>query len=149
MMRTTFRGHCLCGRVGFVVTAPVPALYRCHCSYCRRQSGASSNTATLVPSRRLSWTHGTSSIRQWRDDSGFRSDFCGECGSPVPNEISAGGYWWVPAGLFDDLPPVAVVADLFVGSRAHWSVPAAAMQFDAMPGHLDAFIALLNTQGQE
>ncbi|WP_315752151.1 MULTISPECIES: hypothetical protein [unclassified Bradyrhizobium] len=33
---TTFRGSCLCGRVGFEVDGPFDNFLNCHCSRCRK-----------------------------------------------------------------------------------------------------------------
>ena len=64
----------------------------------------------------------------------------------MPNEISAGGYWWIPVGLLDETGDARVVADLFVGSRAHWDEAYSNAQFDQMPDSVDALVALLNEQ---
>lgn len=146
MTQSTYDGRCLCGQVRFSITAPLPSLYHCHCSYCRRQSGAGGNAATLVPLMQFRWLSGQARIQSWTDDSGFRSDFCGQCGAPVPNEISAGGYWWVPAGLLEDTTDTRVVADIFTGSSAHWDRASAPTQFDTMPESVAAFVALLNPE---
>lgn len=146
MAQALHNGSCLCGQIRFAVSAPLPSLYQCHCSYCRRQSGAGGNAATLVPQMQFQWLSGESAIQCWSDESGFRSDFCGHCGSPVPNEISAGGYWWIPVGLLDETGDARVVADLFVGSRAHWDEAYSNAQFDQMPDSVDALVALLNEQ---
>ncbi len=36
-------GQCLCGAVKFEILGPLPKLYQCHCSLCRKQSGSASN----------------------------------------------------------------------------------------------------------
>ena len=65
---------------------------------------------------------------------GFRSDFCSICGSPVPNLLREKPYYWVPAGLLEEETEVRVVAHLYVGSKAPWEPePARGVQHHEMP----------------
>jgi len=52
--------------------------------------------------------------------SGFRSDFCSVCGSPVPNPLKSFPYVWIPAGLLEDEGKLEIVAHLCVASKASW-----------------------------
>ena len=97
----TVRGACLCGAVSFELDGPLPKFYRCHCSLCRRQSGTAGNAATLVATERFRWRSGQTQVGSWTKASGFRSDFCRACGSPLPNPLRGQPYMWVPAGLLD------------------------------------------------
>ena len=71
---------------------------------------------------------GRGSLRTGRDDlrrdfslpSGWGSAFCGQCGSPLPRLNGNGKIYFVPAGLLDDDPGVAVERHIFVGSKASW-----------------------------
>lgn len=129
------RGKCLCGLVEFELVGSIPYFYQCHCSLCRKQGGSSSNTATIVGSEQFRWLTGQGHISSWVKDTGFRSDFCSKCGSPVPNPLGSTPYYWVPAGLLDENGPLTIAAHLFVGSRASWDVAAlAGKQYETMPG---------------
>lgn len=137
-------GHCLCGKVDFEIEGSHFKLYQCHCSLCRRQSGSLSNAATIVPNERFRWLRGADSISSWTKASGYRTDFCSTCGSPVPNPLRNLPYTWVPAGLLEATEGLEVVAHLNVASRAHWdSAPLQGACYDALP-NLSEFIALLN-----
>lgn len=128
------RGKCLCGQVEFEIVGAVPTLYQCHCSLCRKQSGASSNTATIVVNDQFRWISGQEHISSWVKETGFRSDFCSHCGSPVPNPLGAQPYHWVPAGLLDGEHPLKVGAHLHVRSKASWDVIASpGIQYETMP----------------
>ena len=49
-----FNGVCLCGAIKFKFsTSKIKTIYRCYCSLCRKQSGAASNTATLILSEQF------------------------------------------------------------------------------------------------
>jgi len=75
------KGKCNCSKVSFAVNSEVVGLYQCHCKLCQRQSGSTSNTATLVL--------------------GFSSHFCKICGSPVPNRLRDTHFYWIPMGSVD------------------------------------------------
>lgn len=114
------RGRCLCGIVQFELIGKVPNLYQCHCGLCRKQTGGASNAATIVQADQLQWLSGEESVRSWTKHTGFRSDFCSTCGSPVPNLLREKPYYWVPAGLLAGDVGLKVVAHLYVGSKAIW-----------------------------
>jgi hypothetical protein len=132
------RGKCLCGKVEFEVLGRIARLYQCHCGLCRKQSGSSSNTATIVTENHFRWLAGKEGISSWVKDTGFRSDFCSTCGSPVPNPLRSTDYWWIPAGLLEGESEAKVAAHLFIGSKASWDeITGTASRYDEMPQLLD------------
>lgn len=144
------RGHCLCGKVEFEINGERFKLYQCHCTLCRRQSGSLSNAATIVPNEDFRWLRGAEFISSWKKDSGFRSDFCSTCGSPVPNPLGNLPYVWVPAGLLEDSGGLKIVAHLCVASKASWD--SAAVQgecYDKSPPNIAEFIAFLQASNAE
>ncbi|MCJ8311616.1 MAG: GFA family protein [Saccharospirillaceae bacterium] len=131
-------GKCLCGVVQFEIVGELPNLYQCHCSLCRKVSGSSSNSAMLIESKNYKWICGNQHISSFARSSGFRSDFCSKCGSPVPNKMKIGNGYWVPVGLFEDILEetleVEVAAHLYVGSKACWhTIGGNAKQYEKMP----------------
>ena len=128
------RGSCLCGEVTFQIGGALPKIYQCHCSLCRKQGGSSSNSAIIVPAQNFQWLDGQEQISSYVRSTGFRSDFCSRCGSPVPNPLRTVAYYWVPAGLLDDDQNLEVGVHLFVGSKAAWDeIPANGLQYRAAP----------------
>ncbi|RVU18121.1 GFA family protein [Methylobacterium oryzihabitans] len=113
-------GSCLCGKVGFGVEEPLPDLYQCHCSLCRKVTGSSHHTALVVPLRQFRWLRGEALIRSFVRETGYRNDFCTVCGSTVPNLMRTGDAMWIPAGSFDEPIPSRVGRHLFVASKAEW-----------------------------
>lgn len=137
-------GQCLCGGVEFEVDCQRLKLYQCHCSLCRRQGGSAFNSATIVPNAKFRWRHGTELISSWTKASGFRTDFCSKCGSPLPNPLRALPYHWIPAGLLDDFGGLEVVAQVCWASRASWDADSASgVRHDGAPDDFGAFIAAL------
>lgn len=114
------RGQCLCGDVAFEISRPLPHFYQCHCSLCRKLSGSASDTATFLNKEQLAWVQGEDCIRRYQTATGYRSEFCGNCGSTVPALMDNGCQYWIPAGLLTDTHDSRVVSHLFVDSKAHW-----------------------------
>ncbi len=82
-------------------------------------------------------------ISRFAKTSGYRSDFCSSCGSPVPNKVNEGKHYWVPVGLVDDAEGMEVVAHLFVGSKAHWQLnETKAIQYEEIPPFNDIVVLL-------
>jgi hypothetical protein len=128
------RGKCLCGEVEFELSGEIPKLYQCHCSLCRKVSGSSSNAALLIAREQFAWQSGCAQIKEFVTQSGFKSHFCANCGSPLPNLTAADSAYWVPAGLLEADTGLEVVAHVFTGSRADWDIlPEAAIHFTEMP----------------
>ena len=128
------RGKCLCGTIEFELNGDVPNLYQCHCSLCRKVTGAAANAAFRIAADQFAWISGSVQIREFVTESGFKSHFCTSCGSPVPNLTSNDSAYWIPAGLLEDSSELELVAHLYVASRAAWDVIAdVGEQFDEMP----------------
>src|SRR5271166_922613 len=139
------RGRCLCGNVEYEIEGSGYKLYQCHCSLCRMQGGSASNSATIVPSDKLRWIKGAEVVKSWVKDTGFRADFCSNCGAPVPNPTRKLAYHWIPAGSIEAAGDLEIVAHICVSSRAGWdtTIPDHAMQYEDMPPDMLAFIASL------
>lgn len=116
------QGSCFCGAVVFEVVGELPALYQCHCSECRKTTGAAANAAIIVHNTQFRWLQGAENIKSFVKSSGYRVDFCLTCGSPVPNPVSAiAQTMWIPMGLIDDgVPFKQVEHHLYVASKASW-----------------------------
>jgi hypothetical protein len=140
----SLHGSCLCGAVRFAIEGPFPQLYQCHCSLCRKQGGSVSNTGLIVRATRFRWLKGEGNIGKWQRSTGFRSHFCSRCGAPVPNPLRETGYVWVPSGLLDGDEPLAIGAQLYLGSKATWArVPDEGLHFDEAPPMAE-LVALLH-----
>lgn len=114
------RGSCLCGGVAFGVRDAPRKIYQCHCSLCRKQSGSAANAAFIVMHDQLTWMSGEALIATYARPTGFRSNFCSRCGSPLPNPIGTTQYTWIPVGLFDTTDELSIAMHLNVGSKATW-----------------------------
>ena len=139
-------GECLCGQVKFEILGSIPKLYQCHCSLCRKQGGSSSNAATIVAAENFRWLRGEEIISSWVKDTGFRSDFCSKCGSPVPNPLRNLPYVWVPAGLLDANAQLEICAHLSIASKAVWdTIASPGLKYETVP-ELSRLLELLHSK---
>jgi hypothetical protein len=145
---STVRGRCLCGSVEFEVVDSPQNLYQCHCSLCHKQSGSAANAAFIVPGEKLFWKAGEGLISSYVKPTGFRSNFCSRCGSPVPNFIGKTAFVWVPAGLLEDPVSLKIALHLFVGSRASWEPkPTTGVQYEELPAIAEVLAHLHSDTG--
>ena len=113
-----FTGECNCGDVSFEVSGSMPAMYKCYCRLCQKQSGTGSNAATIVPDSNFRWLQGKDSVVKWQKSTGFNSHFCPICGCPCPNTLGE-KFVWIPMGLIERMENTVVV-DLFEDYKPAW-----------------------------
>ena len=116
-------GSCLCGAVTFASAPPFQLMVHCHCSRCRKSSGAAHATNLTVAPDQFHWLSGEASIGRF-DLAGAKSYgkwFCRQCGCPVPRLVRSGKFFVIPAGSLDSDPPLSPSSHIFWGSRANWS----------------------------
>jgi len=113
-------GQCLCGAVRFSLKVEPRFFYRCHCSLCRKQTGVGHNLATLVSASAFQWDAGQGVISSWQKPSGYRNDFCSQCGSTVPNVLRQSPYFWIPLGLLDDTLNMECIGDFCTDDAMPW-----------------------------
>jgi len=92
----TIRGSCLCGRVAFENNGKVSDIGQCHCSKCRKSTGAAHATTLVTAKDSFRWSSGETSIKTYETATGYNSAFCAECGSPAP-KFRNGKVFMVPA----------------------------------------------------
>lgn len=142
------RGRCLCGDVEFEVQEPLPRLYQCHCTLCRKQGGSASNTGLIVAAERFRWLQGEGGIGSWVKPTGFRSDFCRRCGSTVPNPLRCLPWQWVPAGLLEGGEGLEIVAQVHLASRAPWDTSPGPGRHFEVAQDFDEFIRYLHGEAR-
>ena len=120
-------GGCNCGSVRYEITAPPLVVAACHCSQCRRQSGAAYSVNLIVRSKAMR-VEGKTTV--WTDtdtESGspLAREYCGCCGSPIRSvPSSTPGIVAVKAGTLDYPAPFAPTIHLWTMSKLPWvSIP--------------------------
>jgi hypothetical protein len=77
----TLRGGCFCGAVRYEADAVPYHLTNCHCSICRRTTGAPFVAWFSVPRAAFRFVHGTP--KTFRSSANAQRSFCPACGSQL------------------------------------------------------------------
>lgn len=120
-------GECLCGTVRYRIEAQAPAaMYLCHCSRCRKETGTIHGANVFFGSGALAFERGADALTRF-SLAGTRKKraFCSTCGSPMPWQTD-GGHIVLPAGSLDDDSGLRPTAHIFCDSEAAWTSSAAA-----------------------
>jgi hypothetical protein len=99
------RGGCACGGIRFEIEA-VRSLTHCHCTICRKLTGAAFATYAHVEKAKFHWLEGEELISRYESTPGSFRYFCRICGSLVPGQAPYLATVSIPAGLLDDDPGV-------------------------------------------
>lgn len=119
--RSIARGACNCGTVAFEIEGELNGVYVCHCSLCRRFTGANGIAVVVVAKEGFRWLRGEDQVTTWRKPVGdWHAAFCRVCGSALPGENDPSRYY-VPAGLLTEGGEgLRVKHHIWVDSKAQW-----------------------------
>lgn len=112
-------GGCLCGDVADTVADAFEYAFNCHCSACRRATGAAFKPFAGIASGRLQVMRGADRLLTFGDASTHDAR-CAACGSLLYSRVRDGAYVHVTLGTLVDTPSIRPSAHLFVGSKAPW-----------------------------
>jgi len=116
-------GECNCGAVAFKISANIREIIICHCSICRKSTGANGIPVVVVNNESFAWERGEESTKTWHKPTGdWQTTFCQHCGSPLPGPNGEESMY-VPAGLLrEGAETLRVAHHIFGGSKAGWDV---------------------------
>lgn len=112
-------GKCLCGAVQYEVADAFIYAANCHCSNCRRTTGAAFKPFAGIERAKLRIVKGQDSLKTFGDDSGHDAH-CKACGSLLYSLVREGAYVHVAMGTLVDDPSIRPDKHIFVGSKAPW-----------------------------
>ena len=119
MASETITGGCFCGSIRYSVEGPVPRIVNCHCTMCRRTSGAPFVTWLVVAEDRFSYTQGTPKKLQ-SSDHGERY-FCASCGTPVVCIVGGPGeHVDITLGSLDNPEAFEPNLEIYTDTRLAW-----------------------------
>lgn len=118
-------GGCLCGAIRFDVARFVGPFELCHCSRCRKAFGSAFAALIGVKAEDVSWISGRDEIQRYeapvrKHPPGFRTAFCGQCGSPMPVFEADDDWFEIAAGILDDDPGLRPDRHIFVECGSAW-----------------------------
>ncbi|MEN9493156.1 MAG: hypothetical protein RJA63_3605 [Pseudomonadota bacterium] len=121
-METTplLRGQCQCGAVHYQVEDSFEYALNCHCSQCRRATGAAFKTFAGIPRQRLQLIQGKDNLLIVGQPESAHDVRCQHCGSLLYSIVREGAYAHVTLGTLTDTPAIRPSAHIFVGSKAPW-----------------------------
>jgi hypothetical protein len=126
-------GSCLCGTVSWRIDGALDKMRHCHCSMCRKAHGAPFATYVRTGHDDFRWLSGEADISAYESSRGNIRNFCGTCGSVVPETYRA-DWIAIPAGCLDGDPGIRPSAHIFVASKAPWyEITDDLPQFDTDP----------------
>lgn len=127
------RGSCLCGLVAYEVPDSFEYSLYCHCSNCRRATGAAAKPFAAIKSNRLTFVSGGDQIMRYGGGTNHDAH-CERCGSLLYSLVRDGTYLHVTLGTLIDSPTIRPTAHIFMGSKAPWDdVCDGLPQFDRFP----------------
>ena len=111
-------GGCLCGAIRYEVEGEPWQVAHCHCSMCRRHSGAAYLTYVAY---RTNQVHFVGSPTGYRSSASSVRTHCRECGSPLtfvfdpqPDMI------WITVGSLDDPGAVRPTEHWYTDDKVGW-----------------------------
>ena len=115
----TLVGSCQCGAVTYEVADEFIYALNCHCSICRRATGAAFKTLAGIERTKLHVTSGEESVLIV-GASGWHDERCKLCGSLLFSVVRDGAFAHVAMGTLVDEPTIRPSGHIFVGSKAPW-----------------------------
>ncbi|KAH8430505.1 GFA family protein [Aspergillus melleus] len=82
-MQQLLTGSCACAHIQYTSSTPPSILNNCHCTTCRKQSGAAYQTWAIFPSTSIVFTHGEPDLLSRRSSTFATRSVCSRCGATV------------------------------------------------------------------
>ena len=117
----SYSGSCLCGAVAYEFDGEPRAAVNCHCSRCRKFTGATVATWLLVPLASFRWLSGEQQLKALPSSDHGRRFFCGTCGSSLGSLTERRPQLMhLAAGTLEHAPTFRVAFHAYVASMAPW-----------------------------
>jgi hypothetical protein len=114
-------GGCLCGAVRYTLTAAVRRVVNCHCTRCRRISGAAFQTVFLVHTGNFHLDRGADQLTSYGVSPQTQKNFCCICGSAIYNKLERlPKHVLLPIGSLDDPNAVAPEINIHCENMLPW-----------------------------
>ncbi len=118
-------GSCLCGGVRFEIARAVGPFELCHCTRCRKASGAAFVAGIGVRTADFRLLTGAELISRYEASireapPAYRTAFCSRCGSPVPDPPPGAEWFEIAAGTLDGDPELRPDRHIFVECKSAW-----------------------------
>ena len=112
-------GKCFCGAVQYAVADEFVYAANCHCSNCRRTTGAAFKPFAGIERGKLRIVQGADKLMIHGEENG-NDTHCRMCGSLLYSVVRDGAFVHVAMGTLVDDPTIRPTRHIFVGSTAPW-----------------------------
>ena len=128
-------GSCLCGGIRYQIDGRIGPALNCHCSMCRKATGAAFRSRVAVPRSTFRWIQGEQLLTGYISSPDTTRTFCKICGSTMVSLFADNPeILGLAMGTLDDDPHVAPAFHVFVGSKAPWfEITDRLPQFETLP----------------
>jgi hypothetical protein len=128
-------GSCLCGGVRYEIEEIIGPALNCHCSMCRKATGAAFRSRVAVSRKHFRWLTGEGLLTYYVSSPGTRRTFCRICGSTLASVFDdSPDTLGLAMGTLDDDPGIRPSCHVFVDSKASWvEITDELPQFDKFP----------------
>lgn len=128
MAFNTLAGGCLCNAVRCTLTAPVRRVVNCHCTRCRRISGAAFQTVFLVHNETFKIDSGSGELTAFGVSPQTQKHFCRICGTPVYSKLERlPKHLLLPLGSLDDPQVLTPQINIHCENMLEWVKEIAAL----------------------
>lgn len=114
------KGGCYCGATGYEVADEFRYAMNCHCSQCRRTTGAACKPLAGIEIGKLALTRGKESLLIVGDPASAHDVHCAACGSLLYSVVRENEWIHVAMGTLIDAPAIKPSMHIMVGSKARW-----------------------------
>ena len=92
------KGSCLCGGVRYEVDGGLGRVVNCHCSMCRKATGAAFRTRASVKPAAFHWLGGEELVSRYQSSPGETRTFCRVCGATLATSSATkrSDFPWAP-----------------------------------------------------
>ena len=112
-------GGCLCGQIRYRLGAEPLRATHCHCSQCRRASGAPFLTWVAFPADTFAFTEGEPGV--YRATNKAERTFCRDCGTPLTfRHVESAHQVDVTAGSLDNAEAVRPIDHIWNSATLGW-----------------------------
>jgi hypothetical protein len=130
----TLTGKCLCGAINYSVADEFDYALNCHCSNCRRATGAAFKPFAGIERDKLTITQGEEHVLLFGDEDENHDVHCKKCGSLLYSIVRDGAFAHVTLGTLVDTPSIRPMAHIFVSDKAPWfEITDGLPQYDEFP----------------
>ncbi|MET0344108.1 MAG: GFA family protein [Polyangiales bacterium] len=115
------QGSCLCGGIRYEISEPLVGVVSCHCSMCRKATGAAFRTRATVKVAAFRFVAGAHLLTFFESSPGEHRSFCRVCGATLITKFDRHPeVYGFPLGTLDSDPGVKPVRNVLTKYKAPW-----------------------------